>query len=387
MMSRPRRFLPLVLISISAASAPAQPPALQRTAGSARDGTAAFVRVADAPLAFTGQVFSAAPAADVRVEAEQALDALGAVLGAAGSDARSIVRLAAYASDDAAMRAAEAVVATRFAGEPVALTRVRTSLTRPGARVAFEAVAASRRSAEAVVVSEAGSATLPAGGKIFISGQAEKGADLAAASRLTMAGLHRSLRHLGLAPSDVVQVKAFIRPFSDHAAAVRAMAESFGDRPAPPIVVMEWVSDLFAEIELVAAAKSLRAPAGETVTHAWLPWLVKSPRYCNVAFVPPGTPLIFVGAVDAADTTDPRAQMKAIFERIGSVLFEAGSSYRNLAKATYYLHAPQARALLGDIRGVYFDPTRPPAASALQVVAPARPSQAAAVDLVAVPVK
>lgn len=381
------RWLRLPLMALITTSALAQVPFVQRTAKMERPGLAQAVRVADGSLVFTGQIFAPARSQGAREEAEQAIAALAATLKTAGGDLSQAVRLTVYAADDAVVAAIDALLAERFAAAPVALTVVRTPLGRPGARVAFEAVAVSTRTTAAVAHIGPDAAVLPAGGKIFISGQAERGDDLASASRLTMAGLHRSLAHLGLAPRDVVQVKAFVRPFSDHAAATRAITESFAGAPVPPIVLMEWVSDLFAEIEIVAAAKTLSAPAGETITHSWLPWLTKSPRYCHVAFVPAGTPLIFIGAVDGAGAGDARAQMKTIFERLGSVLFDAGSSYRNLAKATYYLHAPPTRALLGDIRGVYFDPTRPPAASALVVAAPPRPGQAAAIDMIAVPVK
>lgn len=384
-MLSPIRFAPLFVLLVAVACA--QAPGFQRAPKPARDGTAFTVRAADAPLVFTGQIFARETGGELRAETESALNALGARLAVAGSGLARVARLTVYATSDDAVRAADAAIAARFAETPVALTVMRTPLPLAGARVAFEAVAVSSLSDPRVAFVAPDAAVLPAGGKTFISGQAERGADLAAASRLTMAGLHRSLAHLGLAAADVVQVKAFIQPFADHAAATHAIAESFGGGPVPPIVVMEWVSSLFAEIELVAAAKPLGAPAGETVTHSWLPWLTKSPRYCNIAFVPAGTPLIFVGAIDAGAEGDARAQMKTIFERIGSVLFEAGSSYRNLAKATYYLHAPPTRALLGEIRGVYFDPTRPPAASALQVAAPPRPGHAAVIDLIAVPVK
>jgi enamine deaminase RidA (YjgF/YER057c/UK114 family) len=79
--------------------------------------------------------------------------------------------------------------------------------------------------------------------------------------------------------------------------------------------------------------------------------------------------------------------MKVIFERIGSTLFDAGSSYRHLAKATYYLVDPPARAALGEIRDVYYDPTRPPAASALEVTSLGHPGRAALIDLIAVPAR
>ena len=89
----------------------------------------------------------------------------------------------------------------------------------------------------------------------------------------------------------------------------------------------------------------------------------------------------------AGDRHDPRTQMKTIFERLGSMLFEAGSSYRNMAKASYYLSDPTARSLLGDIRGVYYDPTRPPAASAMNMNGLGYPGRAAMLDMIAVPVK
>lgn len=382
-------LLPAIgVISVAVAATPAvkSEPVMQRIARLDKPGIAASVRVPDAPLVFTGQVFAPEPGGDVSAEATQALAALGSVLAQSGGSLDRVVRLNAYVAGSAAVPVVDALVAERFARTPVAYTLVRTPLTREGARVAFEAVGQSSRGPKAVEIA-AGAAVLPAGGKIFISGQAEKGADVASAVKLTMAGLHRSLAHLGLKKSDVVQIKAFVAPFADHAAAAREVAASFDGGPVPPVVLLEWVSELHTEIELVAAAPGLAVTPGENISYSWFPWLVKSPRYCNVAHVAPGTPLIFVGAVDGGDQADPRTQMKVIFERLGSVLFEAGSSYRNLAKATYYLNDPTARALLGDIRAVYFDPTRPPAASALAVNGLGRAGRAAMVDMVAVPVK
>jgi len=247
-------------------------------------------------------------------------------------------------------------------------------------------VAVSSLNVATVQIIEPALAVMPAGGKLFISGQAERGTDLASALRLTMAGLHRSVAHLGLKKSDIVQVKAFFKPFSEHAVLTREVEASFGGAPTPPAVAMEWVSDQFAEIELVVSAHARPKPE-EKITFAWLPWLTKSPRYCNVTQIAAGTPLIFIGAIDGGDATDPRAQMKTIFERLGSTLFEAGSSYRHMAKATYYLADPSARALLGDIRDVYYDPARPPAASALNMPGLGYPGRAAMIDVIAVPAK
>lgn len=372
---------------VAGASASAAPSSLQRIPRPGLPGRAASVRAPDTALVFTGLIHAGNLAAPAREQAERALDATAAAVAAAGGDWERVLRVNAYVSEDRAVPDVEAAVAARFASVPVACTVVRTPLESPGARVAFEAVAASASTAAKVAIVDRGGAVLPAGGKIFISGQAERGTDVASAVKLTMAGLHRSLAHLGLEKSDVAQVKAFIQPFADHAAARREIAASFDGGPVPPVVLIEWVSELYAEIELVASARALPAPAGDVISHAWLPWLTRSPRYCHIAHVAAGTPLIFVGAVDGGDANDPRTQMKAIFERLGSVLFEAGSSYRNLAKATYFLADPTARGLLGDIRGVYFDPTRPPAASALNQKGTGFPGRAAMVDLIAVPVK
>ncbi len=360
---------------------------IQRIQNPDRKGTAAAVRLPDQPLVFTGQVFSASRADDIRSEIEGALQALEAVLNRSGATMAGIARLNAYVTDDAAVEAVEAVVATRFADAPPAFTLAVSPLTKTNARVAFDAVATSSRDPGKVEVLDSSAAILPAGSKVFISGQVVRGTDLGSGANLTMGGLFRSLTHLGLSKADVVQVKAFIQPFSDHAAAAREIAASFVGGPVPPIVIMEWVSDIFTEIELVAAASALSGGASDGIMYSALPWLTPSPRFSHVCHVAAGTPLIFIGAISGDDTANPRTQMKTLFERIGSVLFEAGSSYRNVAKATYYLQHPDARTLLGDIRAVYYDPTRAPAASALGVKSLGHPGRAAAVDLIAVPIK
>lgn len=380
-------FLTMTTLPAAQPQPSAGPAAIQRITKTDRSGTAWSVRVPDSALVFTGQVAASDHSGDSQAQADGALRALDANLAKAGSDLTRVVRLNAYVADDRSIAGVKAAVAARFAAAPPAFTLVRTPLAAAGAKVAFEAVAATSRAPSAVEVLGASAAVLPAGGKIFISGQAIKGTDLASSVKLTMAGLHRSVAHLGLKKSDIAQVKAFITPFGDHAAAAREVAASFDGAPVPPTVMLEWVSELFTEIEIVVSARSLSSAPPEPITYDWFPWLTKSPRYSHVGFVTAGTPLIFIGAIDGAENGDARVQMKLIFERLGSVLFEAGSSYRNLAKATYYLADPQSRALLGDIRGVYFDPTRPPAASALGVNGLGHVGRAAMLDIVAVPVK
>lgn len=351
------------------------------------DGATAWsVQVPDTALVFTGQVCASRPGAAVQAEVGEALQELERVLRAAGGDLGRVARLNAYVTDDGDIPAVRAGVAERFTAAPPAFTLVRTPLVAAGARVAFEAVGPAAGPGEAVRIVNAQAAVSPAGGKVFISGQAERGADAAEAVRLTMAGLQRTLSHLGLKATDVVQVKAFLTPFAEHAAARREIAASFQGVP-PPVVLIEWVSTLPVEIELVVSARALAVPPGDKVAYLPLPWLTPSPRYSKVVHVGPGVPLIFIGALDGDGRDGAREQMKAIFERLGSVLFDAGSSYRNLIKATYYLGDSAARTALGDIRGVYFDPTRAPAASALEVKSLGRGGRTAQIDMIAFPIK
>lgn len=343
------------------------------------------VRVADGPLVFTGLVTGSYQGGDVGQQAASALAALEETLGAAGSSIERVARLNVVVAPGGDASAVRAELVRRLPALP-ALTFVHSPLVQVGAGVALDAVAASTQATEVVRIVAADAAILPTGAKMFISGQAEKGTDLASATRLTMAGLFRSLDHLGLKRGDVVQVRAFITPFVDHAAAAREIEASFDGR-APPTVLLEWVSDLYAEIEIVVSARALgKGPEGP-ISHAWLPWLPQSPRYCHVAHVSAGTPLIFIAGLDGGDTGDARTQMRTIFARLGSTLFDAGSSFRHLAKATYYLGGSASRTTLNDIRGVYYDPQRPPAASALEVKRVGLPGRTATIDIVAVSAK
>jgi enamine deaminase RidA (YjgF/YER057c/UK114 family) len=269
---------------------------------------------------FTAAVTApAAAGAEAEAEARAALAELDAVVRAAGGDPAGILRLNALVGADADVPAVEAAVARRFAAAPVAFTLVRTPLATAGRRVAFEAVAPAGGEPTAVVYASDRAAVLPAGGKVFVSGQAEKGADVAEAVRLTMAGLHRTLAHLGLRAADVVQIKAFLAPFADHAAAVREVAASFGGGPVPPLVLVEWVSSLPAEIELIAAARDLPTPPGDKVAWLPLPWLSVSPRYCRVAHVGAGVPLIFLGGIDGEGGCAGADEARLRTHRLGAV--------------------------------------------------------------------
>jgi enamine deaminase RidA (YjgF/YER057c/UK114 family) len=378
----------LSALTLADAQIPKKPAeAIQRIAKPDRSGTALTVRAADGPMMFTGQIFAADVTREARAQAEQALDLLGIQLTKAGGDLQRVLRLNAYVADDTVTPIVDAVIAARFAGAPPALTLVRTPLAVPGALVAFDAIAAVTRAPATVEIMADGAAVMPAGGKVFVSGQANTGKDLATSVALTMERLHASIAHLGLKKSDIVQVKAFITPCADHATAVAEVKRTFAGGPVPPVVLIEWLSSSPAEIELVASAPTLARKPEEAAAFLGLPGMTSSPYYCRVATVAAGAPLIFITGIDGGEGGTPREQWKRIFDQLGSALFEVGSSFRHLVKATYFLADPNARQALGDIRAVYYDPTRPPAASALSVTSIGRPKRSVMLDMIAVPAK
>ena len=202
-----------------------------------------------------------------------------------------------------------------------------------------------------------------------------------------MEGLYRSLAHIGLGKSAVVQVKAFINPMTSHATAREEIEKSFAGGPVPAVVLTEWLANSPTEIELIAAAPALAAKGAEPVEFLSLPGMPTSPYFCRIATVAAGAPIIFVGGIDGGESGGPRDQWQPVFEKLAGVLRDSGSSFRHLVKATYFLANPAAREFLGEIRSVYYDPARPPAASAVDVQSMGIPRRAVGLDLIVVPAK
>lgn len=381
------RAIALAALPLSAAvPMKKSPDGIERVPNAGRPGTAWSVRAEDGPLLFTGQVFAAEVSNGARPQADQMIDALGGLLTQAGGDLRRVIRLNVYVANDDVTAAVAAALAARFLDTPPAVTIVRSPLARAGALVACDAVAAVTRRSRAI--EKVGDAVvMPAGGKVFVSGQAKRGKDLADSVAQTMEGLHRSLAHIGLGKSDVVQVKAFINPMASHATARVEIEKSFSGGPVPAVVLTEWLANSPTEIELIAAAPALAAKGDESVEFLSLPGMTTSPYYCRIATVAAGSPIIFVGGIDGGDVGAPREQWQRTFERLAAVLRDCGSSFRHLVKANYFLADPAAREFLGEIRSVYYDPARPPAASAVDVQSMGIPRRAVGLDMIVVPTK
>ena len=154
--------------------------------------------------------------------AEQAtvvLDRLEAALKEAGSGLDRLVKVNVYAARADVLPAFRTAFSARMTGQArPALTVVVGALAHPEALVAIDAVAETPETARPLAPAPAGQrsgaalAILPAGAKVYVSGQAEPTSDLAEATRGTLKSLGKTLAYLGLDKSHVVQLKAFMEP-------------------------------------------------------------------------------------------------------------------------------------------------------------------------------
>jgi enamine deaminase RidA (YjgF/YER057c/UK114 family) len=371
-------------------------PGLRRVDADNKSGTCAAVVVGARHLAHTAQLLPLDKDGKLvgkdRLEAqvEAVLDKLAAALKQVQSGTDDLVKLNVYVTRTEAVSAVAKVFAKRFAGEAKpAVSFVVTKLPHAEALVAIDAVAVSSldRGAAGVkrVRSPDGSqvAVVAAGPRFYISGQAEKGNDLAEGAKRTLEGLQATLAHLALKEADVVQVKAFLKPMTDADQVRKEVARVFGD-PAPPLVMVEWSDGLPTEIELIASAKGQEAKA--PVEYIPPPKMKPSPVYSWVTRID-GRQTIYVSGLYPADAGDAASQVEQLFAELKRVLDKTGSDFKHLAKATYYTADEPAKNKLAELRPRYYDPQRPPAASRLMVAGVGREGRSITLDMIAVPAK
>jgi enamine deaminase RidA (YjgF/YER057c/UK114 family) len=312
-------------------------------------------------------------------QAGAVLDRLEAALRPAGSGLDRLVRVHVSAAKTEVIPAFRAAFSQRTAGKArPAVSFVVGALARPEALFAVDAVAAAAPGSRA----RQDASLLPPGARVFVSGQADPGADLAQATRKTLEGLDTTLKYLGLDRSRVVQVKAFFRPMTSAGVVGREVATFFGAGAVPPTVLVEWRMDPPIEIELVAAAGGHEG-AG-TVEYLTPPALKPSPLFCRVVRVNRG-PLIFTSGFYGLAGTTGADQVRAIFDALGGVIAEAGGDLRHLVKATYYVADDDASRALNELRPRYYDASRPPAASKATVAGVGSEGRSITLDMIAVP--
>jgi len=362
-------------------------------------GAALAAVVDDVPLAHTGQFLPLDARGDIVAGDDQQIRVatrnLSTALKTAGTGLENVVKLNVYLKRAEIMSKVQKVFARTFSGpQKPAVSFVVGGLAHPDAVIAMDAVATVpvefsgsevkrfRSPALRTVASGAHVAILPAGGRVYVSGQAEKG-DLAGATHKTLESLVATLNHLGLKSSQIVQLKAFIQPVSDVAMAQKEIERFFGDELAPPTVFVEWISSGYpVEIELIASAPESRT--GETLSFITPPGMKPSPVYSKVARVNRGK-TVFVSGLYGSISSDAASQIREIFGNLGKILEQAGSSFDQLAKATYYVSDDETSRKLNEIRPEIYNPERPPAASKAMVSGVGVSGKTVTLDMIAVP--
>jgi enamine deaminase RidA (YjgF/YER057c/UK114 family) len=316
-------------------------------------------------------------------QADKVLDRLESTLKNAQTGLDRLVKVDVYVAHLDALATFQKAFARRMAGKArPAVCYVVGVLSPPEALVALDAIAVTSLSGDW----PAGRfAVLPAGPRAFISGQADPGADLALAARKTLNGLDATLKFVGSDRSRVVRLKAFMQPMTVAArtAIEREVSAFFDGKNVPPLTLVEWrsSSNQPVEIELVAAG---REPVDRPVEYVTPPALKASPLFSRVARVNAG-PVIYISGLHGPSGTTGSAQVETIFGTLAAVLAEAGSDFRHLAKATYYVSDEAASRALNDLRPRYFDPKRPPAASKAFVSGVGLVGRTVTLDMIAVP--
>jgi enamine deaminase RidA (YjgF/YER057c/UK114 family) len=369
----------LVLLSLMATSAFSQAP---RYVGSdATKGASRAVIVPDAALVHTGQVQGRTM--------HEALDALARELAAAGSSLSQCVKLNVYATQAAQQRGAQQAIAEKLPAEALpAVTFVATRLPDPNASVAVDAVALAGQAAPIPQVSFPSPTTslLPAGGVAYVSGQAVKGDDLSQSTVKTMEELGRTLEFLGATWRDVVQAKAFLQPMSAHEIAQREIERVFssGTVPpiVPPIVMVEWNVGTGAPIEIELIVGLPAGKAALAVEYLTPPGMKASPIYSHVARFA-GSSRIYTSGFSVE--ADAAGQVHGVFQQLQKVLDESGSDLKHLIKGTYYVAADDVSKALNEIRPLYYDAARPPAASKAMVAPISMGNSTMTLDWIAVP--
>ena len=317
------------------------------------------------------------------------LDAAGRHVG---GSLDQCVKLNVYLHRSEDADAVRTILAECFQGaHKPAVCYVTTKFALPDALVAADAVMATQKPPAGPVdrftadSGRAACAVLSAGGRTYISGQAESG-DIQTATRKTLESLKESLKFVHVDLSHVVQIKSFLTPISDVAVVEREIRDFFGEQTPPPLVFVEWISGATTpiEIELIAAAPRDTLPANAPpVEYLTPPGMTSPPIYSRITRVS-AADTIYISGLYGSDN-EPEKQVREVFEQLTQLLQPAGSDLRHLVKATYYVSDESVSAQLNAQRPNYYDPQRPPAASKAMVSGVGKHDRTLTMDMIAVP--
>ncbi len=347
---------------------------------SATVSTAATV-VKDLPLLHTDQIWS--------TDIDTLWNRIEAILKRSHSELNQVVKCNLYASDAGKLASLQQSVASRFEkGHVPALCSVVTPLP-DGCSYALDVVAVSKTEVNRVELLEQDHtqiSLMPAGKRIYISGQAARDEDLKTASVKTLEGLLKTVEFLNRSQQDVVALKAFLTPMQKKQYVQQAVTEVFGRGEEPPLVLVDWKSSdtLPVEIEMIVwgGQSDKTQPVLEYLTP---PELTSSPVFSRVCRVNSGATCYLSGV--SAPHANSESEVKQTFGLLQQVLERVDSDMHHLVKATYYVTKGDVSASLGAVRKKVYNPERPPSASKATVETISKSHPRFLMDMIAVPVK
>jgi enamine deaminase RidA (YjgF/YER057c/UK114 family) len=365
-------------------------------------GMAQAVVVDSAPLIHTAQFFPVdrdgklVGGNDANKQTAQTLENILKALKSIGPEVK-VTKLNVYLANESILPEVEKALRKPFGRhEKPAVSFVTTRLPRPDALVAIDAVAVDlspsneytkvRRAFSPYLggaMQEAHMAILPAGGAVYISGQAKTNTTLGASTKLTLESLQSTLEFLRLTKADVVQVKCFLKGMDDVASVQKEIENFFAPEVTPPCVFVEWTKANPQPIEIEMIARAESGPGDLDFINP--PGVVPSKVYTKIVRVNRGG-RIYCSALYGDEKAKTGAeQINSIFAQLGDVLKKAGSDFDHLVKATYYVTTPDASNQLNVLRPNYLKPDRPPAASKAMVKGVGIAGKTVTVDMIAAP--
>lgn len=377
---------------------------LQYVEPDSKTGSSAAVVVGDQPLIHTTQLLSTISATsesntDPKQQIHELLDRLDRLLRSAKSGLQRTVKLNCYVSKREAVTLIQSELVRRFAGEhKPAVAFIVTPLPDPKALAALDAVATTKldpgRAVRISRLSQNGksdttnhvASIVPAGTRIYVSGQAAQSESLAEATRGTLEQLHETLKFLGRRPDDILQVKCFLQPMAQ-AKIVRAeIKRFFGTRQVPPVSLVEWQSGSTVPIEIEIVAFGGANRTGPVVEYLTPPGMKASAVFSRVARINHSKSIYVSGLYPAEESSEAIPEVEQLFGSLERILKKSGSDFRHLVKATYYVSADHTSKSLNELRPRYYDPARPPAASKAKVADVGQSGAGITLDMIAVPV-
>ncbi|MCP4853338.1 MAG: alpha/beta hydrolase fold domain-containing protein [Fuerstiella sp.] len=356
------------------------------------------VLVDNAALAHTTQLIAgdhntASPEQEIR----DVFNRLSAIIADVDSSKNDLVKLNLYVADKKTAKATLTFLAAWCPADArPAVCTVVTALPQ-GRKFAVDAVFIARQldvgakvthrfgDGGKVSAGKARVSVLPKGDVVYVSGQAQPGDGLAAATNATLQGLLETLEGLKLGGADIVQLKCFLEPMSKVKIVDQEIEVFFGNDTVPAVSHVEWIrggGSRPIEIELVAAAPLTKTT--ETVNYYTPPGMKASPVFSRVARIH-GNRRVYVCGLISEVTDDDTAQVHSVFQKLIRQLKPTRSNLRHLAKATYYVADGDVSSQLNTVRPHYYDPKRPPAASKAMVSGIGFADRTISVDMIAAP--